>query len=53
MERQLTGYRNRAFVFFTNPIIQFFFLGGGGGGLVLALRQWISSSLKHDSPKSK
>ena len=33
MERQLTGYRNRAFVFFTNPIIQFFFfLGGGGGG---------------------
>ena len=37
MERQLTGYRNRAFVFFTNPIIQFFFFfwGGGGGGICI------------------
>ena len=36
------------FTFFTNPIIQFLFGKGGGGGL-FALKQWISSSLKHDT----
>ena len=36
-----------SFPFFLNPIIEFFFFGGGGG--LHLLKQWIPSSLKHDT----